>query len=680
MKSKKSFITILLLLIVVLALSTMLLVACGDKNKGENRPNNSDSIIDEAVITNLIEHFAGYAMSNESEDGFDFGITAYHPNGSYYEDFSEYYGTGCFAMCYSGALYIYIYDSNENASHSLPLHEQDEDDNYDFYQVSQNENMIVIEFENGIYDTIMSSTPSRNFLTSKEYSFAKNSITTVLSNNNYNYFYSGFSYDTESDLEFSLYSYPQIGNCYEAYSFSTDYDEAIVQEYKSKIGTEYTDDSYAKIENNAFYSHLIIKPGFRFEETNNGYTVSKFYYNSTETTITIPSEYNGKPVTNIGEYALNSLDTITSLIIPASVINISPKAFNNNKLASITIAEGNPKYHSANNCIIETGSKTLILGCNTSVIPADGSVLSIGDNAFSDCSGLTEITIPECIAYIGDYVFSDCDNLTTVNWNAIDCAFSGLVDWNNPFGDCNNLATINFGDNVAIIDPRGFNNSAGPTSIAVSKNNLKYHSEGNCIIETESKTLILGCKTSVIPTDGSVTSIEYGAFYRCGGLTSITIPESITYISHAVFTYCDNLTTVNWNAIECNRGIEDMWIPFFTGAHNITTINFGNNVAKIPSRAFLYCTGLTTITIPDNVTSIGRAAFLDCHGLTNVYYKGTAAEWTSINIEEDNTYLTNATRYYYSEEEPPVNDNGTDYDDNYWHYVDGVVTVWAKEN
>ena len=81
---------------------------------------------------------------------------------------------------------------------------------------------------------------------------------------------------------------------------------------------------------------------------------------------------------------------------------------------SLTVAEGNIVYHSAGNCIIETASKTLIAGCKASVIPSDGSVTSIAEDAFSYCRSLTSITIPSSITSIGKYAFNHCDNLTSV--------------------------------------------------------------------------------------------------------------------------------------------------------------------------------------------------------------------------------------------------------------------------
>ena len=61
---------------------------------------------------------------------------------------------------------------------------------------------------------------------------------------------------------------------------------------------------------------------------------------------------------------------------------------------------------------------------------------------------------------------------------------------------------------------------------------------------------------------------------------------------------------------------------------------------------------MTSVTIGNSVTSIGFYAFDGCSQLNKVYYKGTSAEWREIGIGDSNSYLTNATRYYYSEEKP----------------------------
>ena len=279
--------------------------------------------------------------------------------------------------------------------------------------------------------------------------------------------------------------------------------------------------------------------------------------------LVILSEYNGISVSRIGDRAFRNCSDLTSITIPNSVTDIGDSAFDGcSSLTSIEVAVGNIKYHSQGNCIIETASKTLILGCKNSVIPVDGSVTKIGYSAFWGCSELTSITIPNSVTSISYSAFSGCSGLT---------------------------------------------------SIEVTAGNAKYHSQGNCIIETKNKTLILGCKNSVIPVDGSVTSIGYSAFRGCSGLTSITIPNGVTLIGDSAFSDCSGLTSIT-----IPDSVTSICDRAFSGCSGLTNITIGNSVTSIGNSAFSGCSGLASITIPNGVTSIGDAAFLHCSGLTSI--------------------------------------------------------------
>ena len=99
-------------------------------------------------------------------------------------------------------------------------------------------------------------------------------------------------------------------------------------------------------------------------------------------------------------------------------------------------------------------------------------------------------------------------------------------------------------------------------------------------------------------------------------------------------------------------------------------MNIPDTVVNIGGNAFTGCTNLKSVVIGKNVTDIGHGAFQDCTSLTEVYYKGTAVEWESIEIGDINDILVNAVRYYYSEAEPTT-------EGNFWHYVNGVPTAWT---
>ena len=111
----------------------------------------------------------------------------------------------------------------------------------------------------------------------------------------------------------------------------------------------------------------------------------------------------------------------------------------------------------------------------------------------------------------------------------------------------------------------------------------------------------------------SVTEIGSGAFSGCSGLTSITIPKSVTKIGGNAFSDCSGLTSItipeNVTNIECFT---------FYGCSGLTSITIPERVTKIERWAFSGCNGLTSITIPDAVTVIEREAFEGCSGLTSI--------------------------------------------------------------
>ena len=178
----------------------------------------------------------------------------------------------------------------------------------------------------------------------------------------------------------------------------------------------------------------------------------------------------------------------------------------------------------------------MIVGCKNSVIP--NSVTSIGDCAFYGCTGLTELTLPNSVRSIGDGAFSGCSGLTELT---LPNSVTSIGEY--AFYGCSGLTELTLPNSVTSIGEYAFD-GAGLEKITVESENSCYDSRDNCnsIIETETNTLIIGCKNSVIPN--SVTSIGYYAFYGCSGLTELTLPDSVASIGDGAFICCSDLSKI----------------------------------------------------------------------------------------------------------------------------------------
>ena len=110
--------------------------------------------------------------------------------------------------------------------------------------------------------------------------------------------------------------------------------------------------------------------------------------------------------------------------------------------------------------------------------------------------------------------------------------------------NCSGLTSFTIPNSVTSIEENvlGMNNL---TSITVETGNMVYDSRENCnaIIETNTNTLIAGCKKTIIPN--SVKNIGRAAFCGCSSLTSITIPDRVTSIERYAFQECTSLTSIN---------------------------------------------------------------------------------------------------------------------------------------
>ncbi len=157
-------------------------------------------------------------------------------------------------------------------------------------------------------------------------------------------------------------------------------------------------------------------------------------------------------LTEIEDYAFADCARLESICFPASVRRIGRAVLEGcNHLRTIVVAPRNTAYRSAGNCLIEIRSRELIAGCQSSVIPTDGSVRTIARNAFLGHSGLIHITIPASVHTIGSMAFADCEHLLSVRFN------KGLqVIEPGAFSACINLTTVNLPDGLTTLGDEAF--------------------------------------------------------------------------------------------------------------------------------------------------------------------------------------------------------------------------------
>lgn len=229
-------------------------------------------------------------------------------------------------------------------------------------------------------------------------------------------------------------------------------------------------------------------------------------------------------VTYIGRCALSMNTKITSLNIPKNVsyIGLTNTQFLDS-LTSLTVDSANQTYYSSGNCIIERATKTIIAGCNVSVIPQNEGILAIGECAFCRSSKLTSVTIPSTVTTIGFGAFEYCYSLSSVVVPA----------------------------SVTKIGAVAFNYCVNLTSLTVDSANKVYYSQNNCIIEKATKKLIQAINTSIIPDDikhfgdRALANIYNNAGqenYASFTVQDIIITETIETIASTAFTGSSHTT------------------------------------------------------------------------------------------------------------------------------------------
>ena len=308
--------------------------------------------------------------------------------------------------------------------------------------------------------------------------------------------------------------------------------------------------------------------GLRFKTDDNGrYVVYGLSYEGTE--LVIPAEDpDGKKVEGVADHAFSGCTQLVSVTISEGVEFVDSQAFSD--------------------C---TALETVVL---------PDSITQLGTYTFNDCSALKEVTLPAGLENLESGVFENCTSLASIKLP------SGLKTMGWSFVGCTALTSVSIPAGLTAFDGYAFQ-YCPLTSVSVAAGNTKYVANGNCIIDTETKTLVLGTANSVIPSDGSVTVIGNAAFEGRSGLAFIEIPAGVTHIGQGAFSE--------------------------TG---LTSVSIPTGVVSVANGAFTECASLTSISLPGTITEeLDFVSFYNCAPGMTILFGGTRNDWSSIIPYDD---------------------------------------------
>jgi hypothetical protein len=265
--------------------------------------------------------------------------------------------------------------------------------------------------------------------------------------------------------------------------------------------------------------------------------------------------------------------------------------------------------------IASIGWRAFWLRTSLTSITIPNSVTNIEWEAFSECTSLTNVTIPDSVTSIGDGAFFGCTSLTSVTIPKSVTFIGGYSSDGSAFSGCQSL-----------------------TAITVDALNPTYSSVDGVLFNKDQTTLIR-CpegKAGTYPLPTSVISIGWQAFWRCTGLTSLTIPNSVTNIGWEAFSECTSLTNVT-----ISESVTSIEGGMFSSCTSLASVTIPNSVTSIGGwahlpgpwwdGAFAGCTSLTNVTIPNSVTSIGDGAFASCTSLKAITVEVLNSAYSSVD-------------------------------------------------
>ena len=366
--------------------------------------------------------------------------------------------------------------------------------------------------------------------------------------------------------------------------------------------------------------------------------------------------YIPKGVNSIGKGAFFGCSGITQLKVSDGVKTVNISAFSGcSKLMSITLPDSiesigssaflNTEYYNNpsnwENGVLYIGNhlisaKDTLSGHYT----IKSGTITIADFAFSRCSKLTGITIPNSVKNIGSNAFYNCENLDKVNIPDHINVIGGLA-----FLGCKSLSDITIGSGLRYLGQMPFVGCSSLKNISVSENNSFFKSIDGDMYSKDGNEFIqyaIGKSAPSFEFPDSVTTVSFFSFSDCKNIRNITLSKNVQNVSGTAFFNChviENFTVSEDNSsyASINGNLYskkcDKLIKYATGRSD-TEFEIPDGVTEISDFAFFNCLKLSSLTIPNSVTSIGHNAFSKCNALKNFVYKGKKEQWDNVEKNE----------------------------------------------
>ncbi len=372
------------------------------------------------------------------------------------------------------------------------------------------------------------------------------------------------------------------------------------------------------------------------------FKASKFYLSDELVAdLVIPETVDG-----INSGAFYGASTITSLTVPDGVEYIGASAFAYcTGLKTVNVADSVTQVgaDAFMNTVVEivTGPSAVCTAVKNeelkTVVITSGDIIS--ENAFSYCTALSSIVIPDCVTEIGEGAFKGCENLASItlggNVKSIsEDAFTGLEK----------LTSVNYTGTIdSWVETELANEGSNPFAAVKDlfiNGSLVTEANITSAKQINSYAFLNFNNLESVKLGESVTKIADNAFKNCENLKNVSVSDKIIHISVTSFSDCKNVKYNEYQNASYLGNDDNLYVALMQATSTkITACAINANTRVLSAWAFAGCTSLKSIAIPDSVVAIGKAAFANCTQLSsvklsdNLKYLGSYVFNTCKNLE-----------------------------------------------